>query len=60
MAAAASDRAGLSPRVGQPAGGGVLDSRQNPETVYVWREGGMMIQVVFKDGKVVQKSKSGG
>jgi hypothetical protein len=42
------------------SGGGVLDSKQNPEKVYVWREGGMMIQVVFKDGKVVQKSKTGG
>jgi hypothetical protein len=40
--------------------GGVLDSKANPEKVYVWREGGLQIQVVFKDGKVVQKSKTGG
>ena len=40
--------------------GGVLDSKANPEKTYVWRENGMQIQVVFKDGKVVQKSKTGG
>lgn len=40
--------------------GGVLDSKANPEKTYVWREGGLQIQVIFKDGKVVQKSKTGG
>lgn len=40
--------------------GGVLDSKANPEKTYVWRENGMQIQVIFKDGKVVQKSKTGG
>lgn len=40
--------------------GGVLDSKANPEKTYVWRENGVQIQVVFKYGKVVQKSKTGG
>ncbi len=40
--------------------GGVLDSKANPEKTYVWRENGVQIQVIFKDGKVVQKSKTGG
>jgi hypothetical protein len=40
--------------------GGVLDSKANPEKTYIWREGGLQIQVIFKEGKVVQKSKTGG
>lgn len=37
--------------------GGVLDSKAAPETTLVWRENGMVIQVILKDGKVVQKTK---
>ncbi|MFN7020280.1 MAG: hypothetical protein ACK4WH_02990 [Phycisphaerales bacterium] len=39
--------------------GGMLDSKANPEKTYVWRDGGVSYTVVFKDGKVVQKSRAG-
>lgn len=37
--------------------GGVLDSKAATETTLVWRENGLVIQVILKDGKVVQKTK---
>ncbi len=39
--------------------GGVLDSKAAAEKTYIWKESTITYQVVFKDGKVVQKSKAG-
>lgn len=39
--------------------GGVLDSKPSNEKVYVWKEGITTYTVIFKDGKVVQKTKAG-
>lgn len=38
---------------------GIADSKSSNEKTFVWREGGATITVVFKDGKVVEKSKTG-
>lgn len=40
-------------------GGGTLSSKASPEKIFVWREGQYSITVIFKDGKVVEKSKTG-
>lgn len=42
------------------SGSGVLGSKAAPETTYVWKSSdGGTITVIFKDGKMVQKSKAG-
>lgn len=38
---------------------GIADSKAAAEKTYVWKEGGAVITIIFKDGKVVQKSKTG-
>lgn len=42
------------------SGAGIPDSKAAAEKTYVWRDGGLTITVIFKDGKVVQKTKVGG
>jgi uncharacterized lipoprotein YehR (DUF1307 family) len=37
--------------------GGAADVKKSPETTMVWKGKSMTITIVFKDGKVVQKSK---
>jgi hypothetical protein len=41
--------------------GGVLSGNKQPtnEKTFLWKEGGLMIIVIFKDGAVVSKSKQG-
>lgn len=38
-------------------GGGVASSSAAKESTYVWKGKSMTIQVIFKDGKVVNKAK---
>lgn len=38
---------------------GIADSKAAAEKTFVWRDGGITITIVFKDGKVVEKSKTG-
>lgn len=42
------------------SGAGIPDTKAAAEKTYVWRDGGLTITLVFKDGKVVQKEKVGG
>ena len=41
---------------------GIMDSRANasPEDVYVWKDGGAEIVLIFRDGKVVSRAIKGG
>ena len=42
------------------SGAGIPDNKAAAEKTYVWREGGLTLTIIFKDGKVVQKEKVGG
>lgn len=39
------------------SGAGVASQTAAPEKIYVWKSPDLTITVIFKDGKVVQKSK---
>ena len=38
--------------------GGAADVKKSPETTMVWKGKSMTVTIIFKDGKVVQKSKT--
>ena len=41
------------------SGAGIASGNSKPESTYVWKDGNASITVIFKEGKVVQKSKAG-